>query len=146
MRTNKAHHKKWYIRMVCTLMCMFYVLGLFQGPLMELFHEASHIFAPKTHHHNFSSDHVGVDYSSLEAMAGHSHEALEVLKVLLENNSQSEHDTGTTPDFKLNKHLPIAIDFVIQQTPIDNVKKQWAYLFGQSKWSPTQQLPPPKNV
>jgi len=74
-------------------MCMFYLLGLFNGLIVETLHEVSHVLAPKTHHHNFASDHEAIDYSSLEAMAGHSHEALEALKELLKANQPDEQES-----------------------------------------------------
>ncbi len=111
-----------------------------------MMHEASHIFATTDHDHSFFTDHEEIDYSSLEAMAGHSHEALEALKELLEANQQSNQDSEAALNFQFDKHLSIIADFEVKVFSICTIKKQWVYIPLQPKWCPNSFLPPPKSV
>lgn len=127
------------------VMCMFYLLGLFNGLVLEALHEVSHIWIPKSHHHSFTSDHEAVDYSSLEAMAGHSHEALEALKDLLGANQQDEQDSKDKISLKLDKHfveetyLTSEINFLV--FAINN----WVYQDKVFSWCHSVTTPPPQN-
>ena len=126
-------------------MCMFYLLGLFNGLVLEALHEVSHVLTPKTHHHNFVSDHEAIDYSSLEAMAGHSHEALEALKDLLEANHSDEQESKNDISLQLDKHfveevhIPSNIDTSITS------KSDWAYQSKTSFWCQGVSTPPPQH-
>jgi hypothetical protein len=126
-------------------MCLFYVLGLFNGLVLETLHEVSHILSPKMHHHNFASDHEAINYSSLEAMAGHSHEALETLKDLLEANQPDEQESKDKISLKLDKHFVeetrIASEIAIR--PIG--QSNWGYQTLTSLWCQQLTTPPPQH-
>ena len=145
MKTNKTHAKSRFIQMGCTAMCMFYLLGLFNGLVLETLHEVSHILAPKSHHHNFTSGHEAIDYSSLEAMVGHSHEALEALKDLLVANQKDKQESKDDFSLKLDKHVveethvPSKIDTSIAS------KSDWAYQRKTSFWCEGVSTPPPQH-
>ena len=130
--------------MGCAAMCLFYLLGLFNGVVLETLHEVSHVLAPKTHHHNFASDHEAIDYSSLEAMAGHSHEALEALKELLEANQPNEQESKDDISLKLDKHFieETHVSTEIKTLPI--TERNWVYQCGTSFWCLGVTTPPPQ--
>ncbi|MFC4218898.1 hypothetical protein [Flagellimonas marina] len=144
MKTNRVLAKSRLIQMGCVAMCLFYLLGLFNGLVLETLHEVSHIIGPKTHHHSFTNDHEDIDYSSLEAMAGHSHEALEALKELLKVNEPDEQESKDDISLKLDKHLSdeTTVDSKIITLPIsyDN----WAYQSMTSFWCLSVISPPPQ--
>gem|GEM_PF-5004868 len=94
--------------------------------MLEGLHEVSHFMGPKTHHHSFFAEEE-VDYSSLEAMAGHSHEALEALKELLNANQQDEHESKNTVVFKFDKHVVEKHDIAIDHITFHTAKKHWLY-------------------
>ena len=146
MKRSKTYRNPRLVQLGCAVLCMCYMLGLFNGFVLEVLHEASHMLAPKTHHHSFLADHEEVDYSSLEAMAGHSHEALEALKELLEANQEDDENSRAPFDFKFDKHLSADDNFEIKPTEILTTKNQWAYFSMKTKWCPNQHLPPPKSV
>ncbi|NDV17278.1 hypothetical protein GO009_14735 [Muricauda sp. TY007] len=131
--------------MGCAVMCMFYIVGLFNGLVLETLHEVSHVLAPKTHHHNFTSDHEAIDYSSLEAMAGHSHEALEALKQLLEANQSNEQESKDDISFKLDKHFveETHVSTEIKTLPI--TERNWVYRSSTSFWDVGVTTPPPQH-
>lgn len=131
--------------MGCSAMCLFYLLGLFNGLVLETLHEVSHVLAPKTHHHNFVSDHEAIDYSSLEAMAGHSHETLEALKELLEANQPDEQESKNDVSLKLDKHLVEEphISSEIYTSPL--FKNHWACQSLISFWYRSVTTPPPQH-
>ncbi|MBO0324321.1 hypothetical protein J0X14_18580 [Muricauda sp. CAU 1633] len=145
MKTKNRHTKSRFIRMGCAAMCLFYVIGLFNGLVLETLHEVSHAFTKKTHHHGFASDHETIDYSSLEAMAGHSHEALEVLKDLLEANRPHEQESKDEISFKLDKHLAEKTG-ATPETPITLPVgiRNWAYQNLTSFWFQSVTTPPPQ--
>ncbi|MDF0716922.1 hypothetical protein PY092_12235 [Muricauda sp. 334s03] len=145
MKPKKTHTKSKFIRMGCAAMCLFYLLGLFNGLVLETLHEVSHVLAPKTHHHNFASDHEAIDYSSLEAMVGHSHEALEALKDLLEASQTDEQESKDDFTLKLDKHFvkEIRIASEIKTLPIGN--GNWVYQCMTSFWSQSVTTPPPQH-
>lgn len=131
--------------MGCVSLCLFYLLGLFNGLVLEMLHEVSHIMSPETHQHGFMSDHHEMDYSSLEAMAGHSHEALEALKDLLEANQPDEQESKDGIGLKLDKH------FVQEARSTSEVKtssvsdSNWVYQCITSFWSQSVTTPPPRH-
>ncbi len=127
-------------------MCLFYVLGLFNGLVLETLHEVSHIFATKTHHHGFASNHEAIDYySSLEAMAGHSHEALEALKELLEANQPDEQESKDEISLKLDKHFVEEGKITTQIYTVPVVNNHWAYQNLTSFWCQGVTTPPPEH-
>ena len=124
---------------------MFYLLGLFNGLVLETLHEVSHIMAPKSHHHNFASDHEAIDYSSLEAMAGHSHEALEALKDLLQANQTDGQESKDDVSFKLDKHF-IQETHILPEISLSIISKSdWAYQSITSFWHQGVSTPPPQH-
>jgi hypothetical protein len=124
-------------------MCLFYLLGLFNGLMLETLHEVSHIIGPKTHHHSFTNDHEDIDYSSLESMAGHSHEALEALKELLKVNVPDEQESKDDINLKLDKHITEAtVDSKIITLSISN--ENWTYQSMTSFWCLSVISPPPQ--
>ena len=131
--------------MGCSALCIFYLFGLFNAPILEVLHEVSHLLAPKTHHHGFFTDHEAVDYSPLEAMAGHSHEALEDLKNLLEANYPDEKGVEGLSGFKFHKHFQTQSDFEIFVTSFKDKKAKWFFFSTESNGFPQTHLPPPKN-
>lgn len=126
-------------------MCLFYLLGLFNGLVLETLHEVSHILVAKTHHHNFTSDHEIIDYSSLEAMAGHSHEGLEALKELLEANQPDEQESNDDTRLKLDKHFPekISLQHEIHWLPVGN--NNWTFQGRTPLWCQSVTTPPPQH-
>lgn len=127
------------------MMCLFYLLGLFNGLVLEALHEVSHVMAPKTHHHNFASDHEAIDYSSLEAMAGHSHEALEALKDLLEANQPDEHESKDNISLKLDKHIVEENQIASEINTSIISKSDWTYQRQTSFWCQGVTTPPPQH-
>lgn len=145
METNKTHTKPRFIQVECALIAMFYLLGLFNGLVLETLHEVSHVMAPKAHHHNFASDHEAIDYSSLEAMAGHSHEALEALKDLLEANQPDEHESNDNISLKLDKHFVEEIQIASEINTLMDSNRLWAYQDITSFWCQGLTTPPPQH-
>ncbi|WP_318309353.1 hypothetical protein [Flagellimonas crocea] len=145
MKPSKTHTKTRFIRTGCIAMCLFYLLGLFNGLVLETLHEVSHVLSPKTHHHNFASDHEAIDYSSLEAMAGHSHEALEALKDLLEANQPEEQESKDEINLKLDKHFveETGIASEIATRPIG--QSNWEYQTLTSLGCQRVITPPPQH-
>jgi len=131
--------------MGCTLLAMFYLLGLFNGLVLEALHEVSHVMAPKSHHHNFASDHEAIDYSSLEAMAGHSHEALEALKDLLQASQSEEQESKDDINLKLSKHFIEETHIAFKIGPTIISKSDWAYQSITSFWHKCVSTPPPQH-
>lgn len=131
--------------MGCAVMCMFYLLGLFNGLVLETLHEVSHVLAPKTHHHNFASDHEAIDYSSLEAMAGHSHEALEALKELLEANQSDEQESNDDISLKLDKHFIEETHLSSEMKTLPITERNWVYQSSTSFWHVGVTTPPPQH-
>lgn len=131
--------------MGCAVMCMFYLLGLFNGMVLETLHEVSHVLAPKTHQHNFASDHQAIDYSSLEAMAGHSHEALEALKELLEANQSDEQESNDDISLKLDKHFIEGTHLSSEMKTLPVTKRNWVYQSYTSFWHVGVTTPPPQR-
>jgi hypothetical protein len=120
------------------------LLGLFNGLVLESLHGVSHIWGAETHHHSFASDHGEIDYSSLEAMAGHSHETLEVLKELLLSSESDKQESKDEFSFKLDKHLAdeAIITSEINTVPIGN--RNWTYQHMTSFWCQNITTPPPQ--
>ncbi|WP_127137466.1 hypothetical protein [Flagellimonas oceanensis] len=131
--------------MGCAVMCMFYLLGLFNGMVLETLHEVSHVLAPKTHQHNFASDHQAIDYSSLEAMAGHSHEALEALKELLEANQSDEQESNDDISLKLDKHFIEGTHLSSEMKTLPVTERNWVYQSYTSFWHVGVTTPPPQR-
>ena len=131
--------------MGCAVMCMFYLLGLFNGMVLETLHEISHVLAPKTHQHNFASDHQAIDYSSLEAMAGHSHEALEALKELLEANQSDEQESNDDISLKLDKHFIEGTHLSSEMKTLPVTERNWVYQSYTSFWHVGVTTPPPQR-
>ncbi|GLU42846.1 hypothetical protein Musp01_04700 [Muricauda sp. NBRC 101325] len=125
-------------------MCLFYLLGLFNGLVLETLHELSHVLSSKTHQHGFASDHEEIDYSSLEAMAGHSHEALEAIKELLQANEPDEQESQDDINLKLDKHISEEIS-VNSKIVVETIRKgNWAYQNMTSFWCLSVDFPPPQ--
>ncbi|GAB4512059.1 MAG: hypothetical protein Tsb004_17360 [Allomuricauda sp.] len=126
-------------------MCLFYLLGLFNTVVLETLHEVSHSLSPRTHHHNFTSDHKAIDYSSLEAMAGHSHEALEALKELLQDSPSDKQEMPENKNIKLDKHFTVAsrTESNLQELEVKNVC--WGYQDGALARYQTVNTPPPQH-
>ncbi|MDC6387487.1 hypothetical protein PP182_02250 [Maribacter sp. PR1] len=146
MKINRTYTNKSVIRTGGVFMCMFYLLGIFNGLVLETFHEVSHILAPKTHSHSYAFGHEIVNYGSLKGMAGHSHNALKELKELLEANKKDKEEPKSTPDFKIDKH--ISEELVVKNMysfPIDE-KTRWNYHLMSFFWYPNINTPPPKCV
>ena len=124
---------------------MFYLVGLFNGLILEALHEVSHVMTPNTHNHSFLSDHEAIDYSSLEAMAGHSHEELEILKDLLQVNQQDKGEPKVETSFKLDKHIvkETNVKFKINTSEDGNIHK--IYQDVTPFWCPNVSTPPPQN-
>jgi len=101
--------------------------------------------APKTHHHTFASDHETIDYSSLEAMAGHSHEALEALKDLLEANQQDEQKSKDDISLKLDKHFVEEIQIVPEINTLIDSNRLRTYQNITSFWCQGVTTPPPQH-
>lgn len=130
--------------MGCTLLCTFYVFGIFNGLLLEGMHEVSHFWGPKTHQHGFFADHEAVDYSSLEAMAGHSHEALEALKALLEANQPDDHQSSDEIQLKLDKHFVDDVGVVFQTFTKAIAYDHWVRPNSFFSWFEDVTTPPPQ--
>jgi len=145
VKANKTHTKPRFIQMGCALLAMFYLFGLFNGLVLEALHEVSHLMSPKTHHHTFASDHETIDYSSLEAMAGHSHEALEALKDLLEANQQDEQKSKDDISLKLDKHFVEEIQIAPEINTLIDSNRLWAYQNITSFWCQGVTTPPPQH-
>lgn len=145
VKATKTHKKSKFVRIGCTTMCLFYLLGLFNGLVLETLHEVSHVLSPKTHHHGFASDHEEIDYSSLEAMAGHSHEALEAIKELLQANEPDEQEPQDDINLKLDKHLSEEISIDSRIVALPNRDGNWAYQNITSFWCLSVNSPPPQN-
>ena len=92
-----------------TLMACFYLLALVQFPVLELGHTLSHSFAiskSNTHSHLFFKTHEASEAQrSLEAMAGHDHNMLETLKLVLELEENPVPTDSFKSDLKLDKHF-----------------------------------------
>lgn len=125
-------------------MCLFYMIGLFNGLVLETLHEVSHAFTTKAHHHSFALDHEAIDYSSLEAMSGHSHEALEALKELLEANQPDEQESKDEISFKLDKHLIEETRVTSELTTLPLQNREWVYQSKSSFWFQSVITPPPQ--
>lgn len=132
--------------MGCILLCTFYALGLFSGLVLEMLHEVSHFAAPGTHQHSFLTDHEAVDYSSLEAMAGHSHEALEALKELLEADQQDGHESKDVISLKLDKHFIEKNQIAFENKTVTDNNRHWIYQNPTSFWCQGVSTPPPQNT
>ncbi|MBD0778368.1 hypothetical protein HPE56_11240 [Maribacter sp. ANRC-HE7] len=145
MKPHRTSRNSRLARMGCAVLCVFYLLGLFNGLVLETLHEVSHIIGPKIHHHNFASSHERMDYSSLEAMAGHSHEALEALKQLLEANQQDEQESNSETNLKLDKHIVEESYFVSERTATVVQYDNWEYKSVNSFWYEGVRTPPPQN-
>lgn len=151
LKPIQTYPKSLLIRASCITLCLFYLLGLFNGLVIEVLHEASHALDAGTHqhggegYHNFFTDHQTIDYSSLEAMAGHSHEALEALKDLLEANQPDEQESKDEVTFTLDKHFVeetrIASEIYVLRAGNGN----WAYQDITPFWYQGVITPPPKN-
>lgn len=145
-----TYSKSRLTRASCLALCLFYLLGLFNGLVIEVLHEASHALDAGTHqhggegHHSFFTDHQTIDYSSLEAMAGHSHETLEALKALLQATESEKQESKDEFSFKLDKHLvdEVIITSGINTVPIGN--RNWAYQSMTSFWCQNITTPPPQ--
>lgn len=145
MKSNKTKHKR-YIQLGCILMCSFYLLGAFNGLILEMLHEISHIVAPKTHSHTFVFGHEIVDYSSLKGMAGHSHEALQELKDLLEANNPKKDDTKNTFSEKLDKHLTEKVTLKVPAGTSFESRTSWHYQGNYHFKYSNQESPPPQYI
>ncbi|MCK0160843.1 hypothetical protein [Allomuricauda sp. F6463D] len=145
MKTNKTHTKSRIIQTGCAVMCMFYLLGLFNGLVLETLHEVSHVLTPSTHHHNFASDHETTDYASLKAMAGHSHEGLEALKDLLKANHSDEQDSKDKISLTLDKHFVEKTHLTSEINFLVSAINNWAYQDKIFSWCHSVTTPPPQN-
>lgn len=125
-------------------MCVFYLIGLFNSLVLETLHEAAHIWAPETHYHGFASDHETIDYSSLNAMAGHSHEALEALKELLEANQPDKQESKGDFSLKLDKHLVEETHLTSEINLLAIAINNWAYQDKTFSWCHSVTTPPPQ--
>ncbi|MEY8780282.1 hypothetical protein AB9K32_07625 [Allomuricauda sp. XS_ASV26] len=125
-------------------MCVFYLIGLFNSLVLETLHEAAHIWAPETHYHGFASDHETIDYSSLDAMAGHSHEALEALKELLVANQPDKQESKGDFSLKLDKHFFEDAQRTLKLHSWTVNRGHWAYIDLTSLWSQGITTPPPQ--
>ncbi|WP_159076440.1 hypothetical protein [Flagellimonas amoyensis] len=130
--------------MGCALLCTFYVFGIFNSLLLEGMHEVSHFWGPKTHQHGFFAEHEAVDYSSLEAMAGHSHEALEALKALLEANQPDDQQSSDEIHLKLDKHFVDDVGIVFQMVPTAMANDHWVRPNSFFSWFQGVTTPPPQ--
>lgn len=144
MKPFKTNAKSKFIQAGCAAMCLFYLLGLFNGLVLETLHEVSHAFTTKTHHHTFASGHEAIDYSSLEAMAGHSHEALEALKELLEAHQSDEQESKDEISLKLDKHFAEETSVTSELTTIPLENREWVYQGRPSFWFQSITTPPPQ--
>ncbi|TKD66544.1 hypothetical protein [Flavobacterium sp. ASW18X] len=92
------------------LLVCFYLLALLQLPVLELGHMVSHSIngsEAKGHSHMFFRSHQKENsLKSLEAMAGHDHNMLETLKLVLEIENQTTPKDEVKVSFKLDKHIP----------------------------------------
>ncbi|MDC6384002.1 hypothetical protein D2V93_16560 [Flagellimonas taeanensis] len=145
MEATKKHRTSRFIQVGCTLLCTFYVFGIFNGLFLEGLHEVSHFWGPKTHQHSFFAGHEAVDYSSLEAMAGHSHEALEVLKTLLEANQPDDQQSTDDIQLQLDKHFVDEVGVVFQMFPIAIANEHWVRPNSFFSWSQGVTTPPPQH-
>lgn len=127
MEALKTYRNPRLAQMGCAVLCTYYFLWLFNGLVLEALHEVSHIMGPKIHHHNFASDHEAIDYAPLEAMAGHSHEALEALKGLLEANQPNEPESKGEIGIELDKHLLEEVHFVHEKVFAMVRNNNWEY-------------------
>ena len=145
MKKTKTYRTSKFVQVGCAILCTFYAIGLFNGLVLEGLHEVSHFMGPKTHHHSFLAEHEEVDYSSLEAMAGHSHEALEALKELLNTNQQDEQESKNTNVFKFDKHIAEKHDIAINHITFHIAKKHWLYHNTTSIGYEDVTTPPPRH-
>lgn len=90
------------------LVC-FYLLALVQLPLLEIGHLLSHSLndgESKGHRHLFFKTHQEENsLKSLVAMAGHDHNMLETLKLVLELEDSAPPTEELKVGFKLDKHV-----------------------------------------
>lgn len=145
MKTHRTYRNSRLARTGCAVLCVFYLLGLFNGLVLETLHEVSHIIGPKIHHHDFVSGHEQLGHSSLEAMAGHSHEALEALKQLLEANQPDEQESKGEIGLKLDKHIVEESYFVSELITTVVRCDNWEYKNVDSFWYKGVNTPPPQN-
>ncbi|MDC6361588.1 MULTISPECIES: hypothetical protein [Flavobacteriaceae] len=150
LKSIPTYSKSRLTRASCLVLCLFYLVGLFNGLVIEVLHEASHALDAGTHqhgneeHHSFFANHQTVDYSSLGAMAGHSHEALEALKDLLEANQPDEKESKDEILFKLDKHFSEETRITSEINTLQVNDRNWAYQGITSFWSLSVITPPPK--
>jgi len=88
--------------MGCGLLCGLYLMGIFNALVLETLHGISHSLDSSAHHHSYMDGHG--QRSSLEAMSGHSHQALEELRELLQLDNNQDHGAPEGLDFQLDKH------------------------------------------
>lgn len=145
MKRIKVQTKSKLLPLGCFALCLFYLMGLFNGLVLETLHEVSHSWSEQSHHHSFTSDHKAIDYSSLEAMAGHSHEALEALKELLQHSPSDKQEMPENKNLKLDKHFTVAsrTESNLQELEVKNVC--WGYQDGALAWYQTVNTPPPQS-
>ena len=78
-------------------------------------------------------------------MAGHSHEALEALKELLQANQQDEQESQDTISFKFDKHFVENQDIVFEHILSTNTKTHWVYHNTTSIGYEDVTTPPPRH-
>lgn len=127
-------------------MCIFYFVGIFNGLVLETIHEVSHIFAPKAHSHSYAFGHEIVNYSSLEGMAGHSHEALKELKELLEANKPGKKEDEVVSNLKIDKHITTGFSLKINRSFLVERKSNWNYNLQSFLCYPSINTPPPQHI
>ena len=102
---NLKYLQSQLLRKAGPVLCFFYLIGICNGLVLEILHETSHMVAPESHHHSFL-DHHEVEQTTLEALAGHSHETLQLLKDLLEVQTDDDRDQEQPFHFELDRHFP----------------------------------------
>lgn len=138
------HKKSRLIRKGGQIVCICYLLGLFNGVFLEITHEVSHWLFPQTQHHTFL-DHSALDVATLQALAGHSHDTLQALEELLMAESNKDQSLDTTFQFELDKHITVFREISYANSTHLLQKPPDTSAITTSIWSCGVPTPPPQN-
>ena len=125
------------------VLCLFYLIGICNGLVLEVLHETSHMVAPQSHHHSFT-DHRDADHATLKALAGHSHETLELLKDLLEVQTDDDQEQEQPFHFQLDRHVPEKSDLALNRFSDIESAPPGMPISLTSLWADAIPTPPPQ--
>ena len=124
-------------------LCLFYLIGICNGLVLEVLHETSHLVSSQSHTHSFM-EHRTADRATLEALAGHSHETLELLKDLLEAQSDGDQEQEQPFHFKLDRHVPEKTDIALYSYSEIESAPPGRLISLTSLWAGAIPTPPPQ--